>query len=73
VFYQFILEFNSFVSDYIKPFGTIFLNMLKLVAMPLIFVSLVAGVAGLSDITKLSVLGLKPYRCILSQPLLRLL
>ncbi|HNV52032.1 MAG TPA: cation:dicarboxylase symporter family transporter, partial [Tenuifilaceae bacterium] len=49
-----LLGANQLVSDYIKPFGTIFLNLLKLVAMPLIFASLVAGVAGLSDITKLS-------------------
>ncbi|HPN21841.1 MAG TPA: dicarboxylate/amino acid:cation symporter, partial [Tenuifilaceae bacterium] len=54
-----LLGANQLVSDYIKPFGTIFLNLLKLVAMPLIFASLVAGVAGLSDITKLSRIGLK--------------
>ena len=47
------------VTDWIKPFGLIFLNMLKLVAMPLIFASLVTGVAGLTDITKLSRMGLK--------------
>ncbi|MDD4673818.1 MAG: dicarboxylate/amino acid:cation symporter [Bacteroidales bacterium] len=47
------------VSDWIKPFGLIFLNMLKLVAMPLIFASLVTGIAGLTDITKLSRIGLK--------------
>ncbi|MDY0201318.1 MAG: dicarboxylate/amino acid:cation symporter [Bacteroidales bacterium] len=47
------------VSDWIKPFGLIFLNLLKLVAMPLIFASLVTGVAGLTDITKLSRMGLK--------------
>ncbi|HPX05947.1 MAG TPA: cation:dicarboxylase symporter family transporter, partial [Tenuifilaceae bacterium] len=35
-----------FVADYVKPFGIIFLNLLKLVAMPLIFASLVTGVAG---------------------------
>ncbi len=50
---------NEFVSDYIKPFGTIFLNLLKLVAMPLIFASLVTGVSSLSDVTKLSRIGLK--------------
>lgn len=48
-----------FVEDWIKPFGAIFLNLLKLVAMPLIFASLVTGVSGLSDITKLSRIGLK--------------
>lgn len=50
---------NEFVSDYVKPFGTIFLNLLKLVAMPLIFASLVTGVTSLSDVTKLSRIGLK--------------
>jgi Na+/H+-dicarboxylate symporter len=47
------------VSSYIKPFGVIFLNLLKLVAMPLIFASLVTGVSGLSNITKLSRIGAK--------------
>ncbi|PKP36501.1 MAG: dicarboxylate/amino acid:cation symporter, partial [Bacteroidetes bacterium HGW-Bacteroidetes-15] len=47
------------VNDWVKPFGVIFLNLLKLVAMPLIFASLVTGVSGLSDITKLSRIGFK--------------
>ena len=47
------------INDWVKPFGVIFLNLLKLVAMPLIFASLVTGVAGLSDITKLSRIGIK--------------
>ena len=53
------LGINWFVNDWIKPFGIIFLNLLKLVAMPLIFASLVTGVSGLSDITKLSRIGFK--------------
>ena len=48
-----------FVVDYVKPFGVIFLNLLKLIAMPLIFASLVTGVSGLSDISKLSRIGIK--------------
>ncbi|MFW5721364.1 MAG: cation:dicarboxylate symporter family transporter, partial [Bacteroidota bacterium] len=47
------------VEDWVKPFGIVFLNLLKLVAMPLIFASLVTGVSGLSDITKLSRIGYK--------------
>ncbi|MFO8023480.1 MAG: dicarboxylate/amino acid:cation symporter [Perlabentimonas sp.] len=47
------------IEDWVKPFGVVFLNLLKLVAMPLIFASLVTGVAGLSDITKLSRIGYK--------------
>jgi proton glutamate symport protein len=47
------------ITDWVKPFGIVFLNLLKLVAMPLIFASLVTGISGLSDITKLSRIGLK--------------
>jgi proton glutamate symport protein len=49
-------EFNE---SWIRPFGTIFLNMLRLIAVPLIFVSLVKGMASLTDIGKLSRIGLK--------------
>lgn len=51
--------FNYTITNYVKPFGTIFLNLLKLVAMPLIFFSLVSGISGLSDISKLSRIGIK--------------
>lgn len=47
----------TFVSDWIKPFGTIFINSLKLIAMPLILGSLIKGVSDLKDISKLSVMG----------------
>ncbi len=53
------LGIGWFVNDWVKPFGIIFLNLLKLVAMPLIFASLVTGVSGLSNITKLSRIGFK--------------
>ncbi|MCF8222192.1 MAG: dicarboxylate/amino acid:cation symporter [Bacteroidales bacterium] len=45
--------------DWIKPWGTIFLKLLKLIAVPLIFVSLVKGVSSLTDISKLSRIGIK--------------
>ena len=45
------------VSDWIKPFGTIFINALKLIAMPLILGSLIKGVSDLKDISKLSLMG----------------
>ncbi len=55
------VNFNmeSFTSDWIKPFGTIFINLLKLIAVPLILFSLVSGIANLKDISKLSRMGLK--------------
>jgi proton glutamate symport protein len=48
---------KDFVVDWIKPFGTIFINSLKLIAVPLIIASLIMGIAGLKDISKLSKMG----------------
>jgi Na+/H+-dicarboxylate symporter len=45
------------VSDWVKPFGTIFINSLKLIAVPLILASLIKGVSDLKDISKLSKMG----------------
>jgi Na+/H+-dicarboxylate symporter len=50
---------SVFTTDWVKPFGTIFINLLKLIAIPLIIVSLISGVAGLNDVSKLSKMGLK--------------
>ena len=49
----------TFTEDWIKPWGTIFINLLKLIAVPLVFVSLIKGISGLNNIGKLSQLGLK--------------
>ena len=49
--------YGEFTSNWISPFGTIFINLLKLVAMPLVLASLVTGVASLSDVKKLSRIG----------------
>ncbi|MDG2457005.1 MAG: dicarboxylate/amino acid:cation symporter [SAR86 cluster bacterium] len=51
------IGWDEFTSDWIKPFGTIFINLLKLIAVPLVFASLIKGVASLSDISKLSRIG----------------
>ncbi|MDF1571660.1 MAG: dicarboxylate/amino acid:cation symporter [Bacteroidales bacterium] len=50
---------EKFTIDWIKPWGNIFLKLLKLIAVPLIFVSLVKGISSLSNISKLSRIGLK--------------
>ncbi len=49
--------FKQFAIDWIKPFGTIFINLLKLIALPLIVASLIKGVSDLKDISKLSKIG----------------
>ena len=48
---------GGFTSDWIAPFGTIFLNLLKLIAIPLVIASLISGVSSLSDVRKLSRVG----------------
>ena len=51
------LGWVDFTSAWIKPWGVIFVNLLKLIAVPLVFASLIKGVASLSDIAKLSRIG----------------
>lgn len=52
-----VLGFNDFTTEFIKPAGTIFITLLKLIAVPLVLASLVAGVTSLNDTTKLSRMG----------------
>ena len=42
-------QWSEIANDWIAPFGDIFMNLLKLIAVPLVLTSLVAGVASLSD------------------------
>jgi len=48
---------KQIIVDWIKPFGNIFINLLKLIAVPLILASLIKGVSDLKDISKLSKMG----------------
>lgn len=48
---------KNLVQDWIKPFGKIFINALKLIAIPLILAALIKGVSDLKDISKLSKMG----------------
>jgi Na+/H+-dicarboxylate symporter len=52
---------SEFNTGWINPFGTIFLNLLKLIAVPLIFVSLITGISNLSDVSNLSRIGFKTF------------
>ena len=51
------LGWVDFTNAWIKPWGVIFVNLLKLIAVPLVFASLIKGVASLSDISRLSRIG----------------
>ena len=48
---------KDLIVDWVKPFGTIFINLLKLIAVPLILASLIKGISDLKDISKLSKMG----------------
>ncbi len=50
---------KPFVKDWIEPFGTIFVRMLKLIAVPLILASLIKGISDLKDISKFKKMGLR--------------
>ena len=50
-------NWTEFTRFWIKPWGVIFVNLLKLIALPLVFASLVKGVASLSSISSLSKIG----------------
>jgi Na+/H+-dicarboxylate symporter len=50
---------GSFLINWIKPIGLMFLNMLKVMAVPLVFISLVSGVSSLRDINTFKRIGMK--------------
>ena len=47
----------TLVKDWIQPWGQLFIRLLQLIAIPLVFISLVKGVTGLKDISRFSKLG----------------
>lgn len=49
----------GFVDDWIKPLGTIFVKLLKLIAIPLILASLIKGISDLKDISKFANIGIR--------------
>jgi len=50
---------KELVEDWVKPFGSIFVKMLKLIAVPLILASLIKGISDLKDISKFKKMGLR--------------
>ena len=50
---------KGFVADWIKPLGTIFVKLLKLIAIPLILASLIKGISDLKDISKFKNIGIR--------------
>jgi Na+/H+-dicarboxylate symporter len=52
-----VLGWSQFTIDWVAPFGTIFVRLLKLLAVPLVFFSIIMGVSSLGDIKRLGRLG----------------
>lgn len=49
----------DFANNFIKPFGTIFLNLVKFIVVPIVLFSIMCGIISMSDIRKVGVIGLK--------------
>ncbi|MCM8527534.1 MAG: dicarboxylate/amino acid:cation symporter [Lentisphaeraceae bacterium] len=60
----------DYAKNWIKPFGDIFVRLLKMIAVPLVVASLISGVANLGDVKKLSSLGTKTIAIYLSTTVL---
>ncbi len=62
IVYAFIssaLGWNKFTINWIDPFGLIFIRMLKFIAVPLVLFSIISGISGLKDISRLGKMGAK--------------
>jgi Na+/H+-dicarboxylate symporter len=62
IIYAFIssaMGWNQFTIDWIDPFGTIFIRLLKFIAVPLVLFSIIQGISGMTDISKLGRMGAK--------------
>ena len=56
----------AFVSAYIKPFGTIFVNLLKFIVVPVVLISIICGMISMDDVKKVGSVGWKTvvyYMC----------
>ena len=51
--------FSKFTLDWIAPFGTIFINLLKLIAIPLVLFSIITGILSFGDVRALGRMGAK--------------
>ena len=53
------LGITYLVKDWLSPFGDIFMRLLKMIAVPLVLLSLIKGIGGLKDISKLATIGVR--------------
>lgn len=59
-------DYYDFANAYIKPFGTIFLNLIKFIVVPIVLFSIMCGIISMKDVRKVGSIGLKTvayYMC----------
>ena len=55
-----MMQNNAYVAnDFIRPFGTIFLNLVKFIVVPIVLLSIMSGIVSMKDIRKVGSIGLK--------------
>ena len=54
---------SEIAENYIKPFGTIFLNLLKFIVVPIVLFSIMSGIISMRDIKKVGSIGVKARNC----------
>ena len=52
---------GTFTTDYLKPFGTIYINLLKFMVVPVVLFSMMSGVISLNDLKKVGSVGIKTF------------
>lgn len=52
-------EETALVNEYIKPFGTIFLNLLKFIVVPMVLLSIISGILSMKDVSRIGRLGIR--------------
>jgi Na+/H+-dicarboxylate symporter len=58
-FFSGYMGWSKFTLRWIEPFGAIFIDLLKLIAVPLVLFSIIKGISGLKDVSKLGKMGVK--------------
>ena len=52
---------QAFTTNYLKPFGDIFVNLLKFIVVPVVLLSMIDGILSMGDMKKVGSVGIKTY------------
>lgn len=54
---------TSFATGFLRPVGIVFVNLLKMIVVPVVFLSIINGIISMGDLRKLGSVGLKSVSC----------